>query len=110
MGDLKPSRNAQVAELADACDLGSYVNSCGFKSHLEYQYTSLTQLVECNPYKFEVGGSNPSGSTNGRCLKPCMAASRPKMETRGEAIIRRRGESLETQIAKVGVLQSDTVF
>ena len=41
-----------------------------------------------------------------------MAAASPNKneKTRGEAIIRRRGGSLEIQIAKVGVLQSDTVF
>lgn len=60
--------------------------ACGFKSHLEHQgelapqsnqcglgaprlsyahlsYVLLTQLVECHPYKLEVGGSSPSKNT-----------------------------------------------
>lgn len=53
LGDLKPSRNAQVAELADAYDLGSYVNSCGFKSHLEYQYARLAQQVRASVLQTE---------------------------------------------------------
>ena len=30
---------------------------------LSAPFTLLTQLVECHPYKLEVGGSSPSGST-----------------------------------------------
>ena len=44
-------------------------------------------------------------------LKPCMDAMRTlrKRQTRGEAIIRRRGGSLEIQIAKSSVQCSDKV-
>ena len=42
-------------------------------------------------------------------LKPCMDAMRTlrKRQTRGEAIIRRRTESIKNEV-KAGVLQSDT--
>ena len=45
-GPLTSKRTyARMAELADAYDLGSYVNSCGFKSHFGHHYTRNKKVV-----------------------------------------------------------------
>ena len=79
------------------CPSGSspvrFVGTCWFDSNLRY-YSGVVDTIN-----YPLGG-----------LKPCMDAmcTLRKHQTRGEAIIRRRDGSLEIQIVKAGVLQSDT--